>query len=130
MAILNANKERKVDLGTKVAGEDLTNDVMKVEEQYNYSNITTNTTTTVKSGAGMLHTITLNNPALLTVANLTVAIYDNTAGSGTLIGTFTVPFGLTSALPMQLWFDAKFSTGLTIVTSGPTVTGNLTVSYR
>lgn len=97
---------------------------------HSYVNITTNTTTTVKTGAGVLRGITVNNPALLTVANLTVTIYDNTAASGTKLGTFTVPFGLTTALPFRLTYESAFTTGLTIVTAGPTVTGDLTVEYR
>jgi hypothetical protein len=119
-----------VNVLTKAAGEDLVNDVQKVEQRFNYSNIITNATTTVKSGAGFLHSITINNPAALTVANETVTIYDNTAGSGTKIGTYVVPFGLTSALPFTLAHDVTFSTGLTIVTAGSTVAPDITVSYR
>jgi len=52
---------------------------------YAYQNITTNTTTTVKSGPGFLHTICLNTAA----ANGTVTVYDNSAGSGTKIATIT-----------------------------------------
>lgn len=97
---------------------------------HSFTNITTNTTTTVKSGSGTLMGIKINNPALITVANLTITVYDNTAASGTLIGTMTVPFGLTTAVPFHIPFNLGFSTGLTIVTAGPTVTGNLTVEWR
>lgn len=114
----------------KLAGENLTADVMMVEQQFSFSNITTNATTTVKSGSGMLHNISINNPALITVANLTMTVYDNTAGSGTKIGTYTVPFGLTTQVPFVISINAKFSTGLTIVTAGPTVTADITVAYR
>lgn len=117
------------NLVTQIAGEDLTNDVLKTEEQFNYSNITTNATTTVKSGAGMLHTISFNNPSAITVASLTMTIYDNTAASGTKIGTVVVPVGAAN-VPINFYFDVKFSTGLTIVTAGPTVTADLTISYR
>jgi hypothetical protein len=88
------------------------------EPPYNYSNINTNTTTTVKSGAGILHSITVNG----TGAGETVTVYDNTSGSGTKIATITPAAGST------LIFDCKFSTGLTVVTAG-TTPADLTINY-
>lgn len=86
-----------------------------------YLNITGDATTTVKSSKGYLHTITLNNP----VATETITIYDNTAGSGTKIGTITVP---ASPVPVTLTYDVTFWTGLTIVTA--TAASDISVSYR
>jgi hypothetical protein len=85
-----------------------------------YSNIITATTTVVKSGKGNLHTITVNTP----VSAATIKLYDNTAGSGTLIATITCPSSLT---PFNIVYDVAFATGLTIVTSGAT---DVTVAYR
>ena len=78
------------------------------------------TTTVVKTGAGILHTVTFNKP----VATGVVTVYDNTAGSGTLIGTITVP---ASPQPVTLTYDAAFGVGLTIVTA--TAAQDITVSY-
>lgn len=86
-----------------------------------YTNITTATTTTIKSGAGVLHTVCVN--ALGTVAS-TATIYDNTAGSGTKIATLN-----TLALLGCQTYDVAFATGLTIVTTG-TVAPDLTASSR
>lgn len=112
-----------VTLATKIAGEDTTNDTLKVEEQFTYQGITlaAPTTTVVKSGQGLLHCITFNKPT----ATGTVTIYDNTAGSGTVIGTITVP---SSPQPCSVFYDVKFSTGLTIVTA--TAASDITVCYR
>lgn len=88
---------------------------------YSYANITTDTTTTVKSSAGVLHAITFNNP----VATETLTIYDNTAASGTKIGTVTVP---ASPQPVTLTYDVAFANGLTIVTA--TAASDITVSYK
>lgn len=88
---------------------------------HSFANITTATTTTVKSGAGVLHTVTVNN--LGTVAS-TTTIYDNTAGSGTKIATINTLAGQETYL-----YDIAFTTGLTIVTTG-TVAPDITVSYR
>lgn len=84
---------------------------------FSYAAINTATTTTVKSGIGILHTITV---AAGTLGAITV--YDNTAGSGTTImRTFTPTVAGTYIL------DVGFTTGLTIVTAAATV---VTVSYR
>lgn len=88
------------------------------ETSYQYNNISTATTTTVKSGTGVLHAITIN-----TTAVAAITVYDNTAGSGTKIATIAVspPIGSTFR------FDVAFATGLTIVTAGAS---DITVSYR
>jgi len=91
--------------------------VLKVEERFSYSNITSATTTTVKSGSGFLHCITIN-----TTAAGTITIYDNTAGSGTKIGTLKA-----SVAENTYYFDATFGTGLTIVTAAAS---DITVSWR
>lgn len=85
-----------------------------------YSNITTDTTTVVKAGSGVLHTITFNQP----VATEVVTIFDNTAASGTTIGTITIP---ASPMPVTLTYDVRFITGLTILTA--TAASNITVSF-
>lgn len=96
--------------------------VLAVEESgRTFSHISTSTTTTVKSGAGFLHAIIVNS--LGTVAS-TTTVYDNTAGSGTVIAVIN-----TLALSGTLTYDVAFSTGLTLVTTG-TVAPDVTVSYR
>lgn len=89
---------------------------------YSYNNITAAapTTTVVKTGAGILHMITFNKPTATCVAT----VYDNTAASGTVIGTITVP---ASPQPVSLIYDAYFTTGLTITTA--TAASDITVTY-
>ena len=77
-----------------------------------FQNITTATTTTVKSGAGVLRKIIFNKPVVLGVTT----IYDNTAASGTKIGTITNPAALLQQQQV-LDYNLRFQTGLTIVTS-------------
>ena len=88
-----------------------------------YQNITTATTTTVKSTPGYIHTITINTQ----VASATITIYDNTAASGNKIGIITLPSAVTTSEPVTVTYDANFLVGLTIVTSGAT---DISVSYR
>lgn len=88
---------------------------------FSYANISTATTMTVKSGSGFLHAITVNTP----VASDVIELYDSTTGSGTTIGTISLPS--TVGNPFTITFDVTFTTGLTVVTSGAV---DLTVSYR
>jgi len=78
--------------------------------------ISTATTTTVKSGAGVLHAIVLGETAAGAIT-----IYDNTAASGTTIGVLKA-----SIVEGTYIFDRAFATGLTIVTAGAS---KLHVSY-
>lgn len=86
-----------------------------------YAVISTATTTTVKSTAGMLHSITVNSKG--TVAS-SITIYNALTATGT-------PIAIIDSLNLYgtFSFDVYFNTGLTIVTTG-TVAPNVTVSYR
>jgi hypothetical protein len=95
---------------------------LPVQSSYLYANITTDATTVVKSGAGILHTICFNSPLTTEVTT----VYDNTAASGTKISTITT--AAASPVPVCVTYDVVFNTGLTIVTA--TAAGDITVSYR
>lgn len=86
-------------------------------EAYKTSYISTATTTTLKSGAGVLRSITLGETAAGAIT-----IYDNTAGSGTVIAVLKA-----SVAEQTFNFDVAFATGLTIVTAGAS---KLQVSFR
>lgn len=84
-------------------------------------NISSNTTTILKLGAGTLHRIILNKAGANTN---TVTIYDNTAGSGTIIGTISNVLGSIGSVE----YDLDFYTGLTIVTATGAA-GDFTIVY-
>lgn len=115
-----ATNTARVTLNTKLAGEDIPNDVLKVEQRFLYQTITTATTTTIKSSSGFLRTITI-----LGGTAGAITVYDNTAGSGTTICPTFTPGAVTP--PVTLVFDCTFATGLTIVTGAATI---IQVSYR
>jgi microcompartment protein CcmK/EutM len=87
-----------------------------------FNHITTNTTTTVKSGAGVLRRIVINTKG--SSAN-TLTIYDNTTGSGTVIGVIDTVNGVSG----HFEYGVSFSTGLTIVTANGTA-ADVTVIYE
>lgn len=97
--------------------EDNVANVAKVEQRGSYAHIASATTTVVKSGAGFVHSITVN-----TTSAGAITVYDNTAGSGTVIAVLKA-----SIVEATYALDVSFSTGLTIVTAGAS---DLTVSYR
>ena len=116
---LDSSGNLKVTIASLMAGEDQTFNRINTAEAYSSTNITTQTTTTVKSGAGRLQRIVIPTP----VANATVKIYDNTAASGTvLLDTITFPGTLLSSGPVNVPLGVAFSTGCTIVTAGATMT--------
>ena len=87
-----------------------------------FTNVAAAATTVIKSGEGILHRIVVNTA----LANGTLTIYDNTAGSGTKIGTVTVPAAVLLN-HFVLEFGLQFSTGLTIV--GATANIDYTAVY-
>lgn len=94
---------------------------------------TGNGTTTVKSGKGVLCGFLAGNDN----ENATYIFYDNTAGSGTILTSFTTGSpsgGLLSTSGIRCGTDVQdlnifFNTGLTVVRSGGSST-TLTVLYR
>lgn len=85
---------------------------------YNHKNIASATTTVVKSGAGVLHSVVVN-----TTAAAAITIYDNTSAAGTKIATIAA----SPVIGSTFMYDVAFTTGLTIVTAGAS---DLTVSYN
>lgn len=118
-----ADGSLRTSLATGLAGEDLTNDVLKVEARYSYTPITSATTTVIKSSAGFLHKIVFNKR----IANGVTTIYDNTSAAGTKIGTITEGAAILSDPPNPVEYNCSFATGLTIVTSAAE---DITVIWR
>lgn len=120
----DVNGNLKATLATQIAGEDLTNDVIKTEQRFSLLKCTADTA--VKSGSGFVHTLTFScNDAAPTAGS--IIVYDNTAESGTEL--FNHTFTTTPFVPFSVILDGTFSTGLYV---GFTTTAdvNVTVSYR
>jgi hypothetical protein len=106
---------------------------LSIQYRNKYKNLTGNATTTVKSGSGRFHGVIVGS----NWTGGTVTIYDNTAGSGTVITVLTLgsPSGgllSTTGSPGPLFMGPlglEFSTGLTVVTAGST-SNNITILYQ
>lgn len=120
----NSDGSESVSLATTIAGEDIANDVLKTEQRFSGTNITTQTTTLLKTGPGVLHSLTINTP----VASSVITIYDNTSAAGTKLATITLPATLLQEGPYTAIYDIAFTVGLTVVTG--TASSDITVGYR
>lgn len=94
---------------------------VKINFAFSYKNISTNDNTIVKSGEGILHTLSVNTVG----TGSTITVYDNTSAAGVKIATIDS----TSAGRTLPPFDLTFSTGLTIATAG-TAAADITVTYK
>lgn len=113
-----------VTLGTKIYGEDEINDVLKTEQRF--SGVVVTSDTSVKSGSGFIHTLTFScNDAAPTAGS--IIVYDNTAGSGTII--YSETFDTTAFRGYSVMLDRTFGTGL-YVDFTTTADINVAVSYR
>ena len=86
---------------------------------WTYANITTQTTTLLKTGAGILHSVTFNKPVATGTCELDDAITHTNA-----FGTITTP---ASPLPVTLIYDVEFLTGLSITTG--TASQDITIAF-
>ncbi len=91
---------------------------------YNYTNITTQTTTLIKAGAGTLHAVIINTPLASGVVEFDDALTHTTPK----IGTITLPGTLLQDGPKVGMYDVTFNTGLSITTSG--ATQDITVVWK
>lgn len=91
---------------------------------YNYTHITTQTTTLIKTGAGILHSIIINSHA----ASATVEMDDALTHTSPVIGIITMPSTITAVIPIALEYDVQFSTGLSVTTG--TANPDITVVWK
>jgi hypothetical protein len=112
----DVNANTKTTLGTLIKGENETLNRMMTMPSYSMGIAAAAATTTIKTGAGVMGGFII--PTL--VAGGTVKIYDNTAGSGTvLLDTYTVPATITTGMgPHFVPWPVAFGTGLTVVATG------------
>lgn len=111
-------------LSTKLAGEDLTNDVLKTEQRYSFTRLATDGQ--VKAGAGFLHTLTFACADAAPTAG-SIIVYDSLTETGTVI--YSETFDTTAFRGFSVVLDVSFSTGLYI---GFTTTADVgcTASWR
>lgn len=111
-----------VSLQTLIAGEDLTNDVHKVEQRYSYTHVSAVGTTAIKASAGFLHSINVG----VSSAGGQIVVYDSASGTNAtriaVIGTTTTP----EPLPTY-FYNVSCANGIVVANVG---TQTYTVSYR
>ena len=123
--LVDALGNAQVTEKTLLAGEDLTNNVIKVEQRFSYTHQAGTTAgVNIKSGAGFLHCVTVNTPAASAVITLDDAISATTP----TIAVITLPATLVNEGPTTACYDVAFNTGLELVVA--TGAADVTVSWR
>lgn len=113
-----------VTLGTTIAGEDLTKDVLKVEQRFSRARATADSL--LVTGAGFIHTVTLSPLVAVPTAGL-ATVYDNTAESGTVLFSEWM-FATTPGHSVTL--DCTFGTGVYVGFDGTLANVAVGISYR
>jgi len=121
---LDVNGNTKTNMATRIAGEDLTNDVLKVEQRYIYTRLTADGQ--VKSGAGFVHTVTFSPTGSVTAG--VISLYDSLTETGTII--FSVSLPVTTFTPFSVHIDSTFATGLFVGYDATVANVQTTVSSR
>ncbi len=117
--ITDQNGSLNVSQATLLAGEDLTNNVLRVERYYSNTYVTLASLTVIKSAAGFIHDITVGH-----TSNPTLTIYDNTAGSGSVQQIFGAGMPIGSYV-----LDVPTATGISFVFQ-PGIAPSLGVGWR
>jgi len=113
----------QVNQYTRGAGEDLTNDVMKVEQQFSgYTTTTNGTALAVKSGTGYIDTIRFNRGTNGTE----LKVYDALTVTGTPVEDILLD---ATSTPFTQHVHRILTTGMTLVVSGNQAP-YITLSYR
>jgi hypothetical protein len=107
----------RTDMSTKIAGEDLTNDIIKIRDNATYTNITASAL--IKTGAGVIKGIVVNSHT-----SGTLKLWDNTSAATTVIfNTYTFAAG-SSVINLPA---VEFSTGLYATIGG---TADITILWK
>ncbi len=113
------------DILVALAGEDVINDVTKVEQRYAYS-VPIVASAAIKSAPGFLHALIFScNDAAPTAG--TIDVYDNTSATGNKIFSWTLT--TTAFVPFSVVMDVAFSVGLYVAIT-TTADVNVSASYR
>ena len=86
-----------------------------------YTHLNANATTNLRTGNGVLHSITINTKG---ATSNTLTLYDNTVGSGTVIALID-----TTSNVQTLIYDLQFLTGLTAVIAAGTA-ADVTITWQ
>jgi len=115
---------KSVDLATAIAGEDLTNDVLKTEQRYSYAYCVADTQ--VKAGEGFVHSLTFSPLDAAATAG-TIFLYDSLTEAVPTVFSYYIPAA--ALVPVTVILDVTCGTGIYI---GFTTTADVavTVSYR
>lgn len=124
---LDTSGNIKATLATTIAGEDVPNDVLKVEQRYSNTHCTADTL--VKTGAGHLHAIVVSQPAAAAPTAGVLTVYDNTSEAGTVLFQHYFPASAVPT-PVAIPINGTFSVGCYLGFDGTLAGLTFNVIYR
>ena len=121
---MDLSGNQRVTQGTLIAGEDQTNDVLKVENRYSYAYCVADTA--VKASAGFVHSLTFSPLDAAATAG-TIFLYDQTSEAVPTVFSYYIPAA--ALVPVTVILDVVCTTGIYI---GFTTVADVacTVAYR
>jgi len=96
--------------------------------EFGFDFVQVGSTSLVRTGACVLHTITVNR---LDAGTCVASVYDGIDGTGTLIAT--IDLGVTDVVDLlvaTLILDVRCTTGIYVALTGSPTTASLTVTFR
>lgn len=117
--LVTTSTESSTSLGTKIAGEDLTNDVLNTRRPMTYTNLSASAL--IKTGAGVVSGFVVNSHS-----SGTLKLWDNTSAATTVL-TNTITFAAGSGIVVNFGSDIQFSTGLYATIGG---TADITIFWK
>lgn len=115
-----------VSLATLIAGEDQTNNVLRVEQQYSYKIVTADTQ--VKASAGFVHAISCATSAGAAATAGALTLRDATTETTPIAHTIGIP--ASAFTPFGFVIDEVFTTGIYAGFDATLAGVSCTVSYR
>ena len=122
---VNVNSSGQISLQL-LAGEDQTNNVQKVEQQFSYKIVTADAQ--VKASAGFVHAISCATSAGAAATAGALTLRDATTETAPIVHTIGIP--ASAFTPFGFVIDEVFSTGIYAGFDGTLAGVSCTVSYR
>lgn len=129
---LDADNHLLVTLAKRIAGENLIDDLLRVESKYSFKHHaagagSTNLAQVLKTGSGVLHSVNLLTVPPAGGGGWYLVLHDGTTATGVYIGFIFFPEGMH---PRTLTFNAAFTNGLYAETISIDANQNVNITYR
>lgn len=118
------NGNLRVTLASKIAGENFTDDLIRVEPKYKSARLNGETILSVKQGAGVIHSIIMTKTGTTPTAKTLINLYDGLITGGNLFYIDTINAG------QNITLDIEFNAGLRVEIPSILLDADIVLIYR